>query len=134
MSIKERIYQLINFKHISVLSLEKSCGLSNGYLRNTKSISAENCAKILTKFPDISSDWLMLGQGEIQRTGFLQTRTVSTTGDYSPASDSGNATVVMGDAVLAERVKMLQQLIEEKNERISELKERIGELKGTLHK
>lgn len=55
---------------------------------------------------------------------------VHTEGDYSPASDSGDVSVVVGDAVLAERVKLLQQLIEEKDERIAELKERIEELKG----
>lgn len=55
---------------------------------------------------------------------------VKTEGDYSPASDSGDVSVVVGDAVLAERVKLLQQLIEEKDERINELKERIEELKG----
>ena len=54
---------------------------------------------------------------------------VHTEGDYSPASDSGDVSVVVGDAVLAERVNLLQQLIEEKDERIVELKERIEELK-----
>ena len=38
--------------------------------------------------------------------------------------------MIVGDAVLAERVKLLQQLIEEKDERIAELKERIEELKA----
>ena len=55
---------------------------------------------------------------------------VKTEGDYSPASDEGDVTVIVGDAVLAERVKLLQQLIEEKDERIAELKERIEELKA----
>ena len=55
---------------------------------------------------------------------------VKTEGDYSPASDEGDVTVIVGDAVLAERVKLLQQLIKEKDERINELKERIEELKA----
>ena len=54
---------------------------------------------------------------------------IHTEGDYSPASDSGNVSVVVGDAVLAERVKALESLIAEKDERIIELKERIEELK-----
>lgn len=54
---------------------------------------------------------------------------VSTEGDYSPASDSGDVSVVVGDAVLAERVKSLEKLVAEKDERIGELKERIEELK-----
>lgn len=55
---------------------------------------------------------------------------MQTQGDYSPASDSGDVSVVVGDAVLAERVKFLQRLINEKDERINELKERIEELKA----
>lgn len=55
---------------------------------------------------------------------------VKTAGDYSPASEEGDVTVIVGDAVLAERVKLLQQLIKEKDERINELKERVEELKG----
>lgn len=54
---------------------------------------------------------------------------VRTHGNYSPASDSGDVSVVVGDTVLAERVEMLQRLIKEKDERIIELKERIEELK-----
>lgn len=60
----------------------------------------------------------------------IEHREVRTEGDYSPASDSGDVSVIVGDAVLAERVKLLQQLIEEKDERIAELKERIEELKA----
>ena len=55
---------------------------------------------------------------------------VRTEGDYSPSSGSGDISVIVGDAVLAERVKHLQQLVAEKNERIADLKERIDELKN----
>ena len=57
-------------------------------------------------------------------------REVHTEGDYSPASDSGDVSVVIGDAVLAERVRMLEQIIAEKDERIAEYKERVAELKS----
>ena len=56
-------------------------------------------------------------------------KTIRTEGDYSPASDSGDISVIVGDAVLAERVKALENLVAEKDERITELKERIEELK-----
>lgn len=55
---------------------------------------------------------------------------VHTEGDYSPASKDGDISVIVGDSILAERVKSLQQLIEEKDVRIAELKERIEELKA----
>lgn len=59
-----------------------------------------------------------------------QIKVIQTKGDYSPASDSGDAYVIAGDAVLAERVKLLESLITEKDERIKELKERIEDLKN----
>ncbi|MGM9873189.1 MAG: helix-turn-helix domain-containing protein [Muribaculaceae bacterium] len=55
---------------------------------------------------------------------------VHTEGDYSPASRDGDVSVVVGDAVLAVRVKALEALVAEKDERIKELKERIEELKS----
>lgn len=54
---------------------------------------------------------------------------ISTEGDYSPAAQ-GNVSMNIGDTLLIERVKHLEELISEKNERISELKERIEELKS----
>ncbi len=78
--------------------------------------------KIVVTF-DVDARWLLTGEETPKKE-------VHTEGDYSPASDSGDVSVVIGDVVLAERVKMLQQLIEEKNERIAELKERIEELKA----
>lgn len=82
MTIKDRIVQLIDFKHISVLAFEKAVGVSNGYLRNTKSISAENCARILATYPEVSSEWLMLGQGKMIKS-------VQQVGDISNSNVSG---------------------------------------------
>jgi len=63
-------------------------------------------------------------------------REVHTEGDYSPVSDKGDITMVVGDAVLNERIKSLEDKVKdrdqrlcEKDERIAELKERIEELK-----
>lgn len=68
MSIKSRIFQVIDYKRVSILAFEKALGFSNSYIRNTKNISAENCAKILSLYPDISAEWLMRGQGEMLKT------------------------------------------------------------------
>lgn len=54
-------------------------------------------------------------------------RSVAVTGNNNVA---GNVTMGDNTAVLSERVKSLETLIEEKNVRISELKERIEELKS----
>lgn len=58
-----------------------------------------------------------------------QIKVIQTDGDFSPATDSGNVSIVSGDAVLMERVKSLEALLAEKDARIEDLKERIEELK-----
>lgn len=65
MGIKERIYQLIEAKHLTPAAFERKLGMSNGYLRNTKGISADNCAKILSVFNDVSAEWLLLDKGSM---------------------------------------------------------------------
>ena len=60
-------------------------------------------------------------------TLFCNNSTVSsvhTEGDYSPASRDGNVSVVVGDSVLAERVKSLEALLAEKERLIKVLMER----------
>lgn len=54
---------------------------------------------------------------------------VHTEGNYSPVSTHGNVSLTLGDAVLLERVKHLEEMVKEKDERIKELKERIEDLK-----
>lgn len=57
-------------------------------------------------------------------------KSVSTQGDFSPINKDGDLTYMVGDAVLAEKVKSLEAINAEKDERIKELKERIEELKS----
>ena len=64
---------------------------------------------------DVDARWLLTGEESPKKE-------VHTEGDYSPASDSGDVSVVVGDAVLAERVRLLEKIIAEKEERISDLR------------
>ena len=54
---------------------------------------------------------------------------IHTEGDFSPASEKGNVSVISGDAVLLERVKSLEAMIVEKDERIKDLKESLNDLR-----
>lgn len=128
-TINDRIETLINDRFDgNKAAFAKSIGLpptglSNylGKQRRSKP-SVDMVTKIVVTL-DVDARWLLTGEETTKRE-------VHTEGDYSPASDSGDVSVIVGDAVLAERVKLLQQLIEEKDERIAELKERIEELKA----
>lgn len=77
MDIKERVYQVIAYQGTNPTALEKKVGFSSGYIRNTKSYSAESCAKILSEFPDISSRWLLLGEGYMLRSASQTTNNVA---------------------------------------------------------
>lgn len=122
MNIKERIRQLIDFKRLSVLAFEKSVGLSNGYLRNTANVSAENCAKILSTYPDVSAEWLLTGEGEMQKSA-------QSVGDISNSNVAG--VNVSGTEIhisnpgaynaLLETVKTYQKITEKYQSQMDEL-------------
>lgn len=59
--------------------------------------------------------------------------TITTSGDYSPASDSGDITLNVGAPVLTERIKAMEALIKEKDERLKEKDERISDLRDLLN-
>lgn len=128
-TINDRIEMLINDRFDgNKAAFAKSIGLpptglSNylGKQRRSKP-SVDMVTKIIVTL-DIDARWLLTGEETPKKE-------VRTEGDFSPASDSGDISVIVGDAVLAERVKHLQQLVAEKNERIADLKERIDELKN----
>lgn len=128
-TINDRIEMLVNERFDgNKAAFAKSIGLPptgmSSYLskqRRSKP-SVDMVTKIVVTL-DVDARWLLTGEETTNRV-------VHTEGDYSPASDSGDVSVIVGDAVLAERVNLLQQLIEEKDERIAELKERIEELKA----
>ncbi len=59
---------------------------------------------------------------------------VHTEGNYSQVSHSGNLSMNIGDSLMSERVKHLEELLKEKDERIADLKERIEDLKRNNNK
>ncbi|MBD5351858.1 MAG: XRE family transcriptional regulator [Bacteroides sp.] len=128
-TINDRVQTLIDTQFDGNKSaFAKAVGLSvagmSSYLgkQRRSKFSVEMVTKIITTL-NVDARWLLTGEN-------TPISKVHTQGDYSPASDSGDVSVIVGDAVLAERVKLLQRLINEKDERINELKERIEELKA----
>lgn len=72
MDIKDKVTQYINSKGISVYRLETDTGMSKGYWRNTKSISADVLAKIVGVYSDLSADWLLTGEGSMLKQPSFQ--------------------------------------------------------------
>lgn len=126
------IKDLAEKKNISIRNLAERVGLKENQIHvmcrtnSTKIDTLEKIAAALNVhvsefFDDCPNGYTQITENNNQ---------IHTEGNYSPASASGDVSVVVGDVVLAERVKSLEALVKEKDERISELKERINELKG----
>ncbi len=65
----QRLKIFIEFKEFNISRFEKFVGFSNGSLasqmKNNKTIGVDKIEKILKNFPDLSSDWLLKGEGEM---------------------------------------------------------------------
>ena len=130
-TINDRIEMLVNERFGgNKAAFAKSIGLPptgmSSYLskqRRSKP-SVDMVTKIVVTL-DVDARWLLLGEETPKKQ-------IHTEGDYSPASDSGDVSVIVGDAVLAERVRLLEKIIVEKDERIAEKDERIIELKERI--
>lgn len=65
-TVKERLVAFIKEKGLSQSRFEKSVGLSNGFVNNiSKGIGADKLQKILCVYPDLSTKWLLTGEGEM---------------------------------------------------------------------
>lgn len=121
-TINDRIEQIINHRFSgNKAAFAKKIGMGptamSSYLgkqRRSKP-SIDMVCKIINTF-DIDARWLLIGEESIKKE-------IRTEGDYSPATDSGNVSMAVGDAVLAERVKSLEALLAEKERLIKVLME-----------
>lgn len=108
MAIIERIKEWQNAEGISNYALEKKLELANGYMAKSKNPTAEVLEKIIRAYPNISSEWLIKGEGSM----YINDATAT---NHSIAISGHNNHAVLGDtAVLEERVKSLEALLAEK--------------------
>ena len=64
--IKQRILEFLNHLNIGQSAFEKKVGVGNGYVNNIKkSIGSDVIHKILTIYPELDTEWLVTGNGEM---------------------------------------------------------------------
>ena len=72
MGIIERILQITECYGISVNEFSKSVGVSNGYFAkqraNNANVGSRILEKIVRRYPEIDTSWLLTGEGEIFKT------------------------------------------------------------------
>lgn len=64
-----RIKEFIDYKGINVSAFERKAGFSNGafasQLKNKRSIGIDKLENILNEFPELSSEWVLRGKGDM---------------------------------------------------------------------
>lgn len=71
-TIKDRLLVYIKYLGIGQAKFERQCGLSNGYINNSKgNFGASKIDDILKKFPELNRAWLMTGEGEMLNTSII---------------------------------------------------------------
>lgn len=85
MSTATRLKEYLDYKNIAVSKAEKECGIGPSGLSKQlpskgfpdgKSIGSDNLEKILSRFTDLSADWLLRGVGDMLKgkAGELETK------------------------------------------------------------
>lgn len=64
MCVKDRVFEFIKYKNITVSQFEKMCNLSNGYVSSMRrGFGYNKLSNVLNVFPDLNRDWLLYGDG-----------------------------------------------------------------------
>lgn len=111
----ERIKSLISHLGLSTRAFALNCGLRQNTLSNQlngmRELSLSTIMAILTAYPELSSDWLMRGEGEMFKT----------------ETPDVNAERVLK---MVDTITTLQDTINSKDETIASLNERIRQLES----
>lgn len=69
MDVKGRIKQYLEYKSISDYRFEKELSLSKGYINKAKNPTSDVLIKMCGIYTDISTEWLLRGEGEMLKEG-----------------------------------------------------------------
>lgn len=63
-SVRQRLIEFINYTGLSVRAFERSCGLSNGYVRSIEQTIMPNKLKSISlHYPNLNQSWILTGEG-----------------------------------------------------------------------
>ena len=131
--IKQRILQFIEYKGITQYEVYKNTGITRGILTQNNGISEENLSRFLEYYHEISTKWLLTGEGSMLISEiFHQPDKISAESPKAAIDPAQNNTTDMishHDAdvsILTNKIEMLERIIASKDETIVALQERIA--------
>ena len=122
--VKERVNELLISQSLSVRKLSEQIGVPQKTLNNQVNVSnpalltLETILLILERFPNVSTEWLLRGNGSM----FLDDKESSSDSTIASAKRTSDYRIkVIEKEDIQSNDKYLDALIEEKNKRIADL-------------
>ena len=123
MDIKERTYEFIRYKGLTVKSFEEKCNLSNGYVSSMrKGFGKDKLNNVLKEFPELNRDWLLYGEGEMLVTPVAQN---NKNGDNIQGA---SVTIHKAEGDYLDIIKGLTSQLSKSQEQVSKSQEQIDRL------
>lgn len=121
--VKKRILEYLERKGININQFEKSIGASKSYFRNVKNISVEVLSEICRVYPDIDTNWLLRGEGDMLKVE--STNNVVASGESSVAAMNSHVNTGGGQLVesLKREIELKDRMLEDKERLINVLME-----------
>ena len=120
--IKQRLVEFIKFKNLSYSKFERMINAGNGFVNNlSKGLGAEKLSQISAVFPEIDTQWLITGEGNMIKAHIIQ---------KNQSGDNINGQSVTVNKTEAEKllevISSYQEIIRKKDEQIDRLLEIIN--------
>lgn len=129
MCVRIRLQEFISSKGINISDFERFCGLSNGYVHKIKnSVGKRGLTDIQRVFPELNTDWLLTGEGEMLNPSISQ----SVTGNHNTAV-AGNGNQV-NTSTLIEELAAQRRLTEKVQMQLDRSQEQIDRLLTLLER
>ena len=78
-SVSKRLKSFITQKGLSIRAFERSCNLSNGYVNSIETtIMPNKMSAIRIQYPELNTEWLLYGEGEMLKGEEEQSTAVTT--------------------------------------------------------
>lgn len=83
-TLTERAKECARYKKMSMAQFQESLGLSIGHFYNTKCLSRKVARLVEEKYPEIDTDWLATGNGQMIKNGLLPEMATNVNSFYVP--------------------------------------------------
>lgn len=108
MNVQSRLMSFISSKKMSISDFERICDLSNGYVHKIKnSVGKRGLCDIQRKFPELNTDWLLTGEGEMLNDTFSTSNIANS--DRHGTSVAGNGNNVNATSALEKALESLME-------------------------